>query len=300
MRAVIINKEYSKMGNMKGTTKSGGQKHRLDKFYTKPEIAKQLISKANFSAYNIIIEPSAGNGSFSKQIPNCIALDLDPEDISILKQNFFEYSPSLISAANPIIKKNSKILVIGNPPFGQQNSLAIRFFNHAATFADRIAFILPISFKKESVQKRLNLNFHLVHEEILEENIFTLGQEEYKVRCIYQIWDKIATKRVISSRIENTANILFSYVKKADSPNLSIQRVGGNAGKASSNWNDKSESSNYFIKFNEEINSIHYSAILGVLNSIVYDSRDFTVGPRSISKRELNSEVNKLNIKVFQ
>lgn len=30
------------MGLTKGTTKSGGQKHALDKFYTKPEIALNL------------------------------------------------------------------------------------------------------------------------------------------------------------------------------------------------------------------------------------------------------------------
>lgn len=55
----------------KGTTKSGGRKHDLDKFYTKPEIAVQCILKIkNLGSFNTIIEPSAGNGSFSKQLIN--------------------------------------------------------------------------------------------------------------------------------------------------------------------------------------------------------------------------------------
>lgn len=33
----------------KGTTKSGGQKHQLDKFYTKPTIAKWCIDKIDLN-----------------------------------------------------------------------------------------------------------------------------------------------------------------------------------------------------------------------------------------------------------
>ena len=44
----------------------------LDKFYTKKEIAKELISYLDVAEYDKIIEPSAGNGSFSKQIKNML------------------------------------------------------------------------------------------------------------------------------------------------------------------------------------------------------------------------------------
>lgn len=46
----------------KGTTKSNGQKHELDKFYTVPELAKELIKLTDISKYHVIIEPSAGGG----------------------------------------------------------------------------------------------------------------------------------------------------------------------------------------------------------------------------------------------
>ena len=52
----------------------------LDKYYTPIDIAKYCIDKTYeiIGRENIIevIEPSAGDGSFSLQIPNCIAIDI--------------------------------------------------------------------------------------------------------------------------------------------------------------------------------------------------------------------------------
>ena len=39
-------------------------KKELDKFYTKVEVAKICISSINLNAFSLIIEPSAGGGSF--------------------------------------------------------------------------------------------------------------------------------------------------------------------------------------------------------------------------------------------
>ena len=55
-----------------------------DKFYTKPEIAddliKFLLSKVDIDKNDIIIEPSAGNGSFSNN-PNLIKYKIEAYDI---------------------------------------------------------------------------------------------------------------------------------------------------------------------------------------------------------------------------
>ena len=129
-----------------GITKSKGHKEVNDKFYTKSEISKMCIDMLDLSEFDLVIEPSAGNGSFSKQIDNCIAYDLVPEDETIYQQDFFELDITQF--------KGKKVLTIGNPPFGIQNNLAIRFFNKAAEYSDTIAFILPKSFMKESIQKK--------------------------------------------------------------------------------------------------------------------------------------------------
>lgn len=272
------------MGKAKGTTKSGGQKNALDKFYTKTAIAKKYIDLSNIKGFNVIIEPSAGSGAFSSQIKNCIAMDLEPEGKGIIQQDWFEYVH--------VKGKKEKTLVIGNPPFGQQNSLAIGFINHAAKFADRVAFILPISFKKESIQNRIDPLLHLVFEEDLPPNSFTLEGVDYNVKCVFQIWDKKDTARKINKAENINSNSLFSYVKKNDNPDACIQRVGGNAGKAFKDWSSRSEQSNYFIKFNNYKDLKNIDKVIAKLNAISYPSRDHAVGPRSLSKSEVNSQVN--------
>ena len=80
------------------TTKSNGQKDILDKFYTNADIAKQCINFIdNFSTYDCIIEPSAGNGSFSSQINNCKAYDLAPEAENIIQADWLSLDKTIFN-----------------------------------------------------------------------------------------------------------------------------------------------------------------------------------------------------------
>lgn len=275
------------MGNSKGTTKSGGQKDILDKFYTKPEVAALYIAKADISHYTTIIEPSAGNGSFSNQIPNCIALDLKPEGVGIREQDWLKYE-------HPEKLDGEKVLIIGNPPFGQQNSVAVKFINHAAAFADRVAFILPVSFKKESVQNRISLDMHLTYEEDLPKNSFTFNGENYDVKCVFQIWDRKEEKRVKKAKTNLNTNNMFDFVRKSESPDAVIHRVGGRAGTVSLAWEGKTEMNHYFIRLKKDSDRENLIETVEELNKISYPSRYHSVGPRSVSKVELNEEINKV------
>lgn len=102
-----------------------------------------------------------------------------PENEKIKQMDFLQFSPS---------RKN--YITIGNPPFGKRSKLAIEFFNYAAAFSKVIAFILPVSFMKWSVQKELSQDFHLFDYFYLPENSFTSVGEEYSIRCVFQIWTK--------------------------------------------------------------------------------------------------------------
>lgn len=252
------------------TTKSLGQKDKLDKFYTKKEVASLCISQLNLDNYDVVIEPSAGSGNFSSQIEGCIAYDIAPEHQDIIQQDFLalEIDDNL---------KNKKVLVIGNPPFGVQNNLAIAFFNHSAKFADTIAFILPKSFRKQSVQNRLSLDFSLVMDMDIEDNSFQLNNKDYNVPAIFQIWKRISRER--EDLLYEIDGIKFVNPSEAD---FRIQRVGGNAGKAF--MNPGSKSSNYFIQNRSHLNN---TDLIRLINLVEYESRDNTVGPRSISKPEL-------------
>lgn len=261
------------MGKAKGTTKSQGKKHTEDKFYTKTEVVDECLGILNLLDYDLVIEPSAGNGAFSDKIPGCLAFDINPEAPDILQQDWFEYKRE----RNP----EEKILVVGNPPFGQQNQLALRFINHAAEFADSVAFVLPRSFKKYSVKNRINKHLHLSKEITLPAKAFLLNGEDYGVPCVFQVWEwKEELRPVLERRMSSQ---YFSFVKKEESPDCRIQRVGGNSGKASSDL-DRSAASNYFIKIKAPVNVERF---IEYVNSLEFPGREYGVGPRTLSKDEL-------------
>lgn len=169
------------------------RKDGFDKFYTNPSIVDKCFATLNklfeTKEFDFIIEPSAGSGNFYKKIQHAdkIAMDIHPEHKNIIKKDYFTYYPD---------EKYKKILIIGNPPFGKVSSLAIQFFNHSSTFADVIAFILPRTFRKISVQNKLNTQFHLEFDEDvpLTPCSFT---PKMNVKCCFQIWKKKEIKREI-------------------------------------------------------------------------------------------------------
>lgn len=258
-----------------GITKSKGHKEQNDKFYTNPEISKMCIDMIDVSGFDIIIEPSAGNGSFSKQISGCIAYDLAPESEEIIKQDFFELD------VDGLIGKN--VLTIGNPPFGIQNNLAIKFFNKAAKYSSVIAFILPKSFMKSSVQNKLDLRFHLDKYVELPKNSFILNGETYDVPCVFQIWKK---DNHIRTPVDETRNNPYiKFVK--DDFDFAIWRVGGKSGTAyiPEDKSLVSRQSNYLVK---NISLYNDETLVNMINEIDKDCVKYCVGPKSISKNELN------------
>lgn len=166
------------------------RKEGLDKFYTVPQIAEHCLTVVgnyySWLDWNVVVEPSAGNGSFLIRIPTDkrIGLDISPQHQDVIEQDFFTYKPEV----------SEKILVVGNPPFGKISSNAIKFFNHASLWASTIAFILPRTFRRVSVQNKLNLNFHLEHDEDIPTDPCSF-EPEMKVKCCFQIWTKRDNKR---------------------------------------------------------------------------------------------------------
>lgn len=153
-----------------------------DKFYTKPEVAKQCVDfLSQYISLNneLCLEPSAGGGAFLPFLPHYEAYDLYPEADNIIKQDFLKFNSN-----------KTDFITIGNPPFGSRSKLAIDFFNKAAQFSNVIAFIVPVSFMKWSVQKELDKNFHLIDYFYLEPNSFLDRNKEFSVRTVFQIWVK--------------------------------------------------------------------------------------------------------------
>ena len=212
--------------------------HDLDQYYTKHSVAADLY-RAFKMLYNTnlfqMVEPSAGRGAFSDRLPYCRwAFDLDPKGKRITKADFLKTE----------LRSAREIAVIGNPPFGKNASMAIRFFNHAAKSARIIAYIVPKSFRKASIINRLNPYFHLVHERTVERDAFIFDSRPCDVPCMFQIWERRAYRR--APRTVETWHRDFAFTTGALA-NFAIQRVGVNAGRVHDGLT-RSSSAHYFIR----------------------------------------------------
>lgn len=267
------------------TILTGLKRNPIDKFYTQTSIAHQCVDDFIANVFttpdDLILEPSAGNGEFSellvKLFPKTISIDIAPENESIHKCDYFEFN----------CPPSHPIHVIGNPPFGRQSSLAKRFIKQSVLLnAKTIAFILPKSFHKDSMQRSFPLKYHLTFCRDLPDNSFynTLGN--LNIPCVFQIWERRETDRQVTPK---TLPTFYKYVKKTENPDIAIQRVGGNTGRLHTTLIEaKSEQSHYFITFLKPMN---VDTFVYWYNTLNFDETNNTVGPKSLSKNELNEKL---------
>lgn len=223
-----------------------------DKFYTPGLVAKNCVARVaevvGLRPDDLYIEPSAGAGAFCAHLPaeRLIALDIAPDGPDIETGDFLQFQ---------FPEHDARLIVIGNPPFGHNGGLARQFLRKAMEHADIVAFILPGSYAKPSVQRGINRFFHLVHEDVLADQAFETPAGEQKVRTVYQIWARQAEPRDI--RPESMPEPDFTFVRDISDADLVIRRVGARAGTVfavpdvvASTVSPKgcSRNSNYFIR----------------------------------------------------
>jgi len=263
--------------------------HRLDQFYTKPAIVQQVMKMIDCSEYDLIVEPAAGAGDFYKRLPEStrVGLDLEPACAGLARQDFFDYRP-------PMTKN---ILTIGNPPFGKNSSMAVKFFNHAAEFSDCIAFIVPRTFRKPSITNRLNNNFHIVEQRLLPiEAFYTPSGESYSVPTVFQIWERRPAQRAKITTLKEHSDFEFVPISKpptdeqkviqCNKSDFCVRRVGSAAGKVYKDYGTKYRDwkSHYYIKQK-------WDRVEEIMSKIKWDNNESpkydTAGNPSISKHEL-------------
>lgn len=265
----------------------------LEKYYTKKTTVDICLNKfknvTHYIGFNketdVIIEPSAGNGAFiegcKELCNNCLFYDIQPEHTDIIKQDYLTFDYSNIR------QKYNNIHIIGNPPFGRQSSLAIKFIRYSCLFCNSISFILPKSFMKESMKYKVPLNFHLVSEIELDNEAFHVNGQSYTVPCIFQIWVRKNTLRDKPKKLKPNG---YRFVKKEEQHDIAFRRVGVYAGKIYKETTDKSIQSHYFIKFDNPLDDKIYNT----LSNIGFIDGSKTVGPKSISKQELIKVYNSI------
>ncbi|WHQ37193.1 SAM-dependent methyltransferase [Spiroplasma sp. SV19] len=168
------------------------QNNELDQYFTKHSIAEELFNitideikkyEKNINNY-VWLEPSVGQGCFFDLLPENrkIGIDIDPKRKDVIKSDYLKYN----------LPKDSKIIVIGNPPFGNRGVMALEFINHSFP-ADYICFILPMFFSsvgKGSIKYRVK-KYNLIYQKELGRNAFYLNNgKEVDIKCVFQIWSK--------------------------------------------------------------------------------------------------------------
>ena len=182
----------------------------MDQFYTKKNTAEKcykiLSEKIDLGQFDILLEPSAGTGSFFKLLPTetRLGLDIDPKCNGIIKKDYLEFEPD----------PDKSYIVMGNPPFGKNSSMAVKFFVHSK-FAEVIAFILPRTFKRISIQNKLPKKFHMIFNEDLplDPCCFT---PKMSAKCSFQIWIKSKINRNIVKMDKVHHDFTFLKLGKKD------------------------------------------------------------------------------------
>lgn len=240
----------------------------LDQYYTDPKVARfcyGLFILTSSRWQTRLIEPSAGTGAFFSKMPaGSLAYDIDPKFPGIITQDFLTVEPI-----------SEPCSILGNPPFGKNSSMAVRFFNHSAAIgADTIAMIFPRTFRKASIVNRLDRAFHLEREFEMPADSFLVEGQPYNVPAVFQVWERREVPRPLWPT--ETAHPDFDFTTPGKAT-FAVQRVGARAGRVHHDFG-RSPSSHYFISGNVE-------AVMRKLDfrSVALD----TAGNPSISKAEI-------------
>jgi hypothetical protein len=273
-----------------------------DKFYTKDAVAKACVDKLISTCPSVVggswlwIEPSAGGGAFLRAMPpgvRHVGVDIEPGGPGIVQADFLNWSA-------PAAEQQRKV-IIGNPPFGRQGSLAKKFIMRACSSvgADIVAFVLPRSFVKPSMSRAFPLRFHCLLSEELAANSFEVNGLSHDVPCVFQIWERREVDRQVEIGEEPEG---FEYVGAGATAgaeaHIAFRRVGVNAGRCFLMGEGAfSAQSHYFLRVNEKyVAAGLLELVVATVNEIEFPSN--TVGPRSLSKGEVNKVLNKVLVEV--
>lgn len=223
----------------------------LGQFFTHPDVVDECIKIVEEVLPRdrkkmLFIEPSAGQGVFVDGLKdhgykNVIGIEADPKLAKQFAKQIQIYAPLKnggflgLDASDIYNTKKwspNQVVCIGNPPFsnprasgndrGHFSNLALKFINHIAEqeIADTIAFVLPASFRRPLLQKKIHKHLQLVIDETLDESVpflqnSTQGLKPVKKNCIFMVWQVERDPKTGEpiERVEQNTN-LFEWDKK--------------------------------------------------------------------------------------
>lgn len=249
------------------------------------EIASSVIPKDSF-----VVEPCGGTGEFLNAIQdhyglNYYSCDIEPKDPRVERKDWLKVDE----------KFDKPFVVITNPPYGRNNSLSARFFNRAALLeADYICFLIPISWRKWSIQNRLDKNYHLVEDvEITRKDMFygdSMTDKDSEMRCVFQIWERRdeIRERVV---IEDNGYLVRSTPEESDIK-LTQQSYDSKVLEVFTKFKREKVAGNFYYKIKDKtvIDALEYIRKEKLFREFTDYSMYYT---KSISLDEINYLLNK-------
>jgi predicted RNA methylase len=229
--------------------------------------------------------PGAGVGSYvigaleaGFKPENIVAIELEPAYYELGSALFKRFGVTYIKADFLSWDTQMKFdVIIGNPPYGKNASLAVKFLNKSAELSDYISFVLPRTFRKPSVLNRIHPNLHL--SEDLDTPDETFGGTIITCR---QKWERREETR--ERILTHTKHPDLLFVSKEES-NVCVGRVGASAGKVLTKDYSHLTEQHYFLNIPDSVTE-RLTSVQPILKKL---ARAATVGMPSLSKHELIS-----------
>ena len=255
-----------------------------EQYYTPKGLADELV-KLTLKAIprateKSFLEPAGGTGSFIEALNRAgieavTSVDKCPMHPGVIQADFLEWETM-----------DTDLLTISNPPFGRNNALSVPFFNRAAKFSSHIAFLVPRSWRKWSVQNRLDTRFHLVLDvDVAVQYEDVLGAKIAKrndLRTCFQIWEKRLELRPVIAVPDN------GFIQKS-SPNdadLAIRVFGYGCGTVMNDFPRQPNTTLMFLRVLDK-------SIESALQDLDYERFSInTAYTRALSFQEINFLIN--------
>ena len=185
-----------------------------------------------------------------------------------------EFSPGMAT-------KSKFDVIIGNPPYGNGGSLAIKFLNLCLKMSNDVRLILPRSVRKDSMLNRISLDAVCVYDELLPSDTFVPATSNTK--AVIQHWTPGKRQKV--KMVHSHPDLQWTTSDKAD---LKIRRIGTNAGGVHLDFRSKGSldpNNNHFIKVTSNQVAKNLKSIEDELKAIATDANN----QESIGKHEIIS-----------
>jgi hypothetical protein len=255
-----------------------------EQYYTPRNLADELVKRTlkaiPRATEKSFLEPAGGTGSFIEAlnmagITAVTSVDKYPMHPGVIQADFLEWETM-----------DTDLLTISNPPFGRNNALSVPFFNRAAKFSSHIAFLVPRSWRKWSVQNRLDTRFHLVLDvDVAVQYEDVLGAKIAKrndLRTCFQIWEKRLELRPVIAVPDN------GFIQKS-SPNdadLAIRVFGYGCGTVMNDFPRQPNTTLMFLRVLDK-------SIKSTLQDLDYERFSVnTAYTRALSFQEINFLIN--------